>query len=92
LGLCQRGENAAFAHQFVERATLHDAAPVKHEDAGRIAHGGETVGVTKVVRPFITSFSAAATFASVAASSALVASSKAATIWRPPEPPPAFSP
>ena len=32
--------------------------------------------MTKVVRPFITSFSAAVTFASVVASSALVASSR----------------
>src|SRR5580704_2954226 len=41
LRLGERREPTACPHQLVEGAGLDDAAVLKHEDAGRVAYGGE---------------------------------------------------
>src|SRR5215831_5501895 len=43
LGARQLGKVAALAHQFVEAPALDDAAGLEHQNAGRVANGGEAM-------------------------------------------------
>ena len=73
------GEPAALGDKLVEGAGLDDAALVEDEDAVGVADGRQQVRDDEGRAPFMTSSSALWSLRSVAASSALVASSRIST-------------